>query len=116
MSYDVTIGPKNFHLTWNYNTKIIVPILGDTLRKFNNKPGYEAAEGIATIILELNRQLSNSHSKDATKNGPFGEGGMGPFMAKYGNDSYGHVLEGVLRLTEIMIECYRHPHAVFTIH
>jgi hypothetical protein len=37
-------------------------------------------------------------------------------MEAFGNGAYGHVLEAVLRLSEIMIACYRQPDATFTIH
>ena len=115
MSYEIYAGTKNWHFTWNYNEKIILPVLSEGLKQFNDKPCFEAAEGIVSIIERLNDDLRHLHSKSTLKNGINGDG-MPDFLEKYGNGPYGHVTEGILRLTEIMIECYRHPTDVFIIH
>jgi hypothetical protein len=116
MSYEIYAGEKNWHFTWNYNAKIIMPILGDEgLKQFNEKPCIEAAEGIAQIIETLNEDLRSCHSRAAMKRGVEGNG-LADFTEKYGNGNYGHVTEGILRLTEIMIECYRNPTSIFIIH
>lgn len=117
MSYEIYAGQKNFHLTWNYNQRIIFPILGEEgLKQFNGKTCLEAAEGIATIVDHLNRKLSYAHTQNMLKRGAFGEGGVSEFHKTFGDGDYGHVTEGILRLTEIMIACYRQPDEIFEIH
>lgn len=117
MSYDVYAGQHSFHLSWNYNEKIILPALGEEgLTQFHGKTCLEAAEGIAKIIEHLNAKLQQFHTRDAIKHGPLGNGGVAEFHNAFGNSTYGHVTEGVLRLTEIMIACYRQPTDTFEIH
>jgi hypothetical protein len=116
MSYDIFAGKKNFNLTWNYNLKIIDPSLGEGgLKQFNEKPSIEAAEGIANIIHDLNAALRKAHSRSTLLKG-FNGNGLPEFIETYGGGEYGHVLEGVLRLTEIMIACYQNPDEPFIIH
>ena len=117
MSYDIYAGSKHFHLTWNYNAKIIQPVLGsEGLKQFNGKPCHEAAEGIAQIIETLNRKLTYLHTNTMVNRGFARGNGVEQFHAQFGNGEYGHVTEGILRLTEIMIACYREPDATFEIH
>lgn len=117
MSYEVYAGQNNFHLTWNYNKKIIFPVLGEEgLKQFSGKTCLAAAEGIAKIIENLNEKLRQFNTKDAIKRGPMGDGGVARFHETFGNSAYGHVTEGILRLTEIMIACYRQPDEIFEIH
>ena len=116
MSYDIYAGDTTFHLTWNYNARIIQPALGgEGLRQFDGMSCREAAEGIASIIEFLNRKLRGMHSRSTLKQG-IGGNGLPEFMETFGDGAYGHVLEAVLRLSEIMIACYRQPDATFTIH
>jgi hypothetical protein len=118
MSYNIYAGNEVIHLTWNYNEKIIVPLMGEYgLRGLNGKTCAVAAEAIAELIDDLHQDLRRMHVVSLKNNGPATDGRavIEEFMNKYGNGGYGHVLEGILRLTEIMVTCYRAPDDIFEI-
>lgn len=119
MSYEIYAGNQSFHFTWNYNEKIIMPLMGGNgLRDLNGVSSGVAAEAIASLIEQLHKELRRMHMAQTINQGVMADSrkAIEEFMEKFGNGGYGHVLEAVFRLNEVMVACYRAPDEVFEIH
>lgn len=133
MSYDIYAGKSGgIHFTWNYNEKIIFPYLEDGLRSLDGKTSREAGEAIAHILEELHKELRRFNSTvSVTTQQPVPHPirferrkatGMGnpnakkEFFAKFGDGEYGHVVDGIFRLQELLIYCFRDPEEIFHCH